>query len=150
MTRAPDGGPRRTRARSFDRQLASDLLAKGATLTEAARQLGCSRSALARWRKVETAAKGGGSAPAAPGRPWPTPPRDRLAGLRETLHDAIEAEVRSGNVRVILWLADRLKLIAPPDERTPEQGLQALLHGLSAEELREFEGLRDDDPADGA
>jgi small ligand-binding sensory domain FIST len=55
----------------------------------------------------------------------------------------IEAELKAGNVRVILWLADRLKLITPLGERTPEQELREILGGLSADELQEFEGLRD-------
>ena len=72
------------------------------------------------------------------------PERDRMEELRRAVHEAIEAEVRNGNVRVLLWLADRLKLITPPSERTPEQELRAILGGLSQDELQEFEGLRDD------
>ena len=59
------------------------------------------------------------------------------------MRDAIEAEVKRGNVRVLLWLADRLKLLTPPTERTPEQELREILGGLSQDELHEFEGLRD-------
>ena len=69
--------------------------------------------------------------------------RDRLGELRRAVHKAIEAEVRNNNVRVVLWLADRLKLITPPSERTPEQELREILDGLSADELSEFESLRD-------
>jgi hypothetical protein len=50
-------------------------------------------------------------------------------------------------VRVVLWLADRLKLVTPPSERTPTRELQALLGSLTTEELREFEELRDPEPA---
>ena len=66
--------------------------------------------------------------------------RDRNAELRRAVREAIEAEVKSGNVRVILWLADRLKLITPPSERTPERELREILGGLSQDELHEFEG----------
>ena len=69
--------------------------------------------------------------------------RDRNAELRRAVREAIEAEVKSGNVRVILWLADWLKLITPPSERTPERELREILGGLSQDELHEFEGLRD-------
>jgi len=69
------------------------------------------------------------------------PERDRMEDLRRAVHEAIEAEVLNGNVRVLLWLADRLKLITPPSERTPEQELRAILGGLSQDELKEFEGL---------
>jgi hypothetical protein len=71
------------------------------------------------------------------------PERDRMADLRRAVHEAIEAEVRNGNVRVLLWLADRLKLITPPSERTPEQELREILGGLSQDELKEFEELCD-------
>ena len=56
----------------------------------------------------------------------------------------IAREVGLGNVRVILWLADRLKLVTPPSQHTPEQELRQLLAGLTMEELREFETLRDE------
>jgi hypothetical protein len=110
------------------------------TIATVADRLGCSRAALARRRKHdavfqtwmarcrETAAE---------------PGNQRLADLRLTLHEAIEKEVCAGNVRVILWLADRLKLVTPPSERTPERELRQILGGLTQEELSEFEGLRD-------
>jgi hypothetical protein len=109
-------------------------------VTAVARQLGCSRSHLSRQRThdrlcqrwIEEAKEA-----------TTLPKRDRLGDLRRAVHDAIEAEVRNGNVRVLLWLADRLKLIAPPSERTPEQELREILGGLSQDELNEFEGLRD-------
>ena len=44
---------------------------------------------------------------------------------------------------MILWLADRLKLVTPPSERTPERELRQILGGLTSEELSEFEELRD-------
>lgn len=69
--------------------------------------------------------------------------RDRLGDLGRAVQAKIEDEVKAGNVRVILWLADRLKLITPPSERTPEQELRAILGGLSPDELRQFESLRD-------
>jgi hypothetical protein len=45
---------------------------------------------------------------------------------------------------VLLWLADRLKLITPPSEGTPDQELREILRGLTSEELREFESLQDE------
>jgi hypothetical protein len=47
-------------------------------------------------------------------------------------------------VRVILWLSDRLKLVTPPNEHTPDQELRRILDGLTSEELEEFEQLRDE------
>jgi hypothetical protein len=72
------------------------------------------------------------------------PDGERLADLRLKLQQAIENEVSKGNVRVILWLADRLKLVTPPSERTPDQELRQILGGLTPEELCEFEKLRDE------
>ena len=56
----------------------------------------------------------------------------------------IAGEVGAGNVRVILWLADRLKLVSPPNPQTPEHELRQLVAALTSEELREFESLRDE------
>jgi len=70
-------------------------------------------------------------------------PDERLAHLRQAVHRAIEEEVSKGTVRVVLWLADRLKLVTPPSERTPGEELRELLNGLTPEELREFESLRE-------
>jgi hypothetical protein len=47
-------------------------------------------------------------------------------------------------MRVVLWLADRLKLVIPPNEHTPDHELRRLLGGLTSEELMEFEQLRDE------
>ena len=46
--------------------------------------------------------------------------------------------------RVAMWLADRLKLVTPPNESTPDHELRQMLSALSPEELREFESLRDE------
>lgn len=140
MTGEPAPGCRRARTRPIDWRRGAELLARGATVADTARQIGCAPSTLSSKRKRD-----------AEFRRWLEefqPPRplgntERLADLRRVLHEAIETEVRKGNVRVILWLADRLKLVTPIDERTPEQELRALLGGLSQEELNEFESLRD-------
>ena len=100
--------------------------------------VGCSRSYLSRKRKHHPAFRRLiEQFEAIPGE------RDRIGELRLAVHAAIETEVKNGNVRVLLWLADRLKLITPPSERTPEQELRAILGGLGPDELREFESLQD-------
>lgn len=141
MNKEPEPrAPRRTARRVIDWHQAAELLAQGMTIADVARRLDCSRSALARRRRHDPVFQNWMArcreAAAEPGA-------QRLADLRLTLHQAIETEVRAGNVRVILWLADRLKLVTPPNERTPEQELRQILGGLTSEELREFEGLRD-------
>jgi hypothetical protein len=131
---------RRGFRRRVDWRHAARLVAHGTSLTEAARVVGCSRNQLSRRRNHDPIFQG-----------WVEESRrgaDELgapnAGLRRTLTAAIEAEVRAGNVRVILWLADRLKLLEPPSARTPDQALHDMLRGLSSDELQEFASLRDD------
>jgi hypothetical protein len=140
MTAAPKAGTRAAPCRP-DWRLAAQLLANGEPLAVVARTLRCSRSQLSRKRNhdplfqdlIEEFRRMG--------------PEERLARLRHAVHRAIDLAVADNNVRVVLWLADRLKLVTPPSERTPGEELRELLNGLSPEELREFESLRD---ADGA
>jgi hypothetical protein len=131
---------RRTMRRVIDWHRAAELLAQGMSTADVATRVGCSRSALARRRKHDSVfqtwmarCREAGAEPDGRG----------LADLRPTLHEAIEKEVRDGNLRVILWLADRLKLVTPPSERTSDQELRQILRGLTSEELSEFEALRD-------
>ena len=131
---------RRTLRRVVDWHRAAELLAQGMSTADVASRVGCSRSALARRRKHDAVfqtwtarCREDATEPDSPG----------LADLRPTLHRVIEKEVKNGNVRVILWLADRLKLVTPPSERTPDQELRQILGSLTSEELREFEALRD-------
>lgn len=132
------GAPARARP-AIDWRRAAELLARGTSVAETAGQVGCSRDHLARKRRRDPMfqrwiSESGERSPRS---------GDRMAGLRTALLEAIEKEVRTGNVRVILWLADRLKLVTPVDERTPEAELQELLGGLGPDELREFETLQD-------
>lgn len=142
MSAAAAAGSRRAGKRRIDWRRGAELLASGCSLDATAERIGCARRSLARKLRDDPEFR------ARVEEQRPPPPADdgkRIAALRRVLHDAIEAEVRGGNVRVILWLADRLKLVTPIDERTPEQELRDLLRGLSPDELREFEGLRDGD-----
>jgi hypothetical protein len=133
-------GARRAKSRAIDWRQAAELLVRGLPAAAVARQIGCSRSQLSRKRHHDAAFRRWLEEfqDAVNGRE-----RDRIGDLRLAVHAAIEAEVRNGNVRVILWLADRLKLITPLTERTPEQELSAIVGGLSPDELREFQSLRD-------
>jgi hypothetical protein len=142
MSKEPEPrAPRRPARRVIDWHQAAELLAQGATIAAAAARVGCSRSALARKRRHDPIFQN-----------WMASCREaaadsgdqRLVELRPTLQQAIAREVRTGNVRVVLWLADRLKLVTPPNERTPDEELQQILSGLTTEELREFESLRDE------
>jgi hypothetical protein len=132
---------RRTVRRVIDWHQAAELLAHGMSTAQAATRVGCSRGALARRRKHDPAFQ---SWMARCREAGAAPDGERLADLRLKLQQAIENEVSKGNVRVILWLADRLKLVTPPSERTPDQELRQILGGLTPEELCEFEKLRDE------
>jgi hypothetical protein len=136
MTAAHEAGKAAAPCRP-DWRRAAQLLAYGDGIATTARTLNCSRSQLSRKRNHDPVFQS-----------WIEEfrrlgPDDRLAQLRHAVHRAIEKEVGKSNVRVVLWLADRLNLVTPPSERTPGQELRDLLNGLSQEELREFESLRD-------
>lgn len=126
-----------------DWRLAAQLLANDEPLAVVARILKCSRSQLSHKRNhdplfqdlIEEFRR--------------MSPEERLARLRHSVQRAIERAVAGDNVRVVLWLADRLKLVTPPDERTPGGELRQLLGGLSPEELKEFESLREPGEAAG-
>lgn len=123
-----------------DWRMAAELLARGVSIAETARQCGCSRSQLSRRRNHDPLFQS-----------WieaceiSLPPvRERKIGsLRQRLHDAIDAEVQDGNVRVILWLADRLKLVNPSDKEKPVSALDDLLRAMTDQDIKEFEQLKD-------
>lgn len=140
MIAAPAGAARPAARRSIDWRKAAELLARGVPAATVARRLGCSRSQLSRRRNHDPVFQ---SWMAEHRRSDHGPDQDPMTDLRQMLRQAIENEVRAGNVRVILWLADRLQLVTPPGERTPEQELRALLGSLSPDELGEFARLRD-------
>lgn len=132
--------PRRPARRVVEWRLAAELLAQGMTMAEAAARIGCSYGALARRRRHDSSFQS-----------WVARARERAADvepqrfedLRPAIHRVIVREVGLGNVRVTVWLADRLKLVTPPSRQTPERELRQLLTGLTTEELLEFESLRD-------
>jgi hypothetical protein len=142
MSREPEPcAPRRPAHRAVDWQRAAEFLAQGMTTQEAAARVGCSRNTLERKRRHDSTFQS-----------WMARPREsavdgggqRFDDLRPAIHQVIAREIGSGNVRVILWLADRLKLVTPLSQQTPEQELRQLLAELTTEELREFETLRDE------
>jgi hypothetical protein len=142
MTAAHEAGKRAAPCHP-DWRRAAQLLAYGDPVAAVAEKIGCSRSQLSRRRNHDPVF-----------RAWieefrQMGPDERLAHLRQAVHRAIEEEVSKGTVRVVLWLADRLKLVTPLSERTPGQELSELLNGLSQEELREFESLRESEAPSG-
>jgi len=140
MTVDLDGGAAPTGRPRIDWRKAAELVAKGTPPAAVVSEVGCSRRQLSRRLNHDTLFQGwvDDLRQAAIERE-----RNRIGELGRAVQSAIEVEVKKGNVRVILWLADRLKLITPPSEGTPEQELREILRGLSSDELREFESLRD-------
>jgi hypothetical protein len=134
-------GAARTGRRRIDWRKAAELVAEGAPPGAIIGQVGCSRRQLSRRLNHDTVFQG-----------WVEElrqaaierERSRIGELGRAVQTAIEVEVKKGNVRVLLWLADRLKLITPPSEGTPDQELREILRGLSSDELREFESLQDE------
>ena len=134
MTAAPRGGKAVAPCRP-DWRLAAQLLANGEPRAIVAKTLRCSRSQLSRKRNHDPLFQDLIAEFRAMG------PEERLVRLRHAVHRAIDLAVANQNVRVVLWLADRLRLVTPPDERTPADELREMLNGLSADELSEFESL---------
>jgi len=123
-----------------DWRMAAELLARGLSIAETARQVGCSRSQLSRRRNHDEVF-----------RSWieaceislPAVRERKIGSLRQRLHDAIDAEVQGGNVRVILWLADRLKLVTPVDKEKSTSSLDDLLRAMTDQDIKEFESLKE-------
>ena len=141
MAGEPSVGSGRSRPRPIDWPDAARLLAEGLSLGAVAERVGCSKRHLSRKKNRDPVFIGW--IKNAERRPPEDVAQDEFADLRLAVRRAIEAEVRGGNVRVILWLADRLKLVVAPDERPPERQLDRLLKDLSPAELDEFHALRD-------
>jgi hypothetical protein len=142
MSKEPEPRARRRAARrAIDWPRAAELLGQGLTIAAVADRLGCSRTTLARRRRQNPAFR---ARPSRSPEAQPEAETAQLGGLGGNVHCAVADEVRVTNVRVMLWLADRLKLVSPPNQNTPEAELRALLSALSPEELKEFEALRDE------
>jgi transposase-like protein len=132
---------RRAGKRVIDRNRAAGLLTQGMTVAAVAEHIGWSRNTLSdRQRRdpdFETSL--------ADDRETQVSEEGReLAEMRQPLEQAVVNQVRGGNLRVLLWLADRLKLGTPPNELTSDQELREMLAGLTSEELSEFAALRDE------
>jgi transcriptional regulator with XRE-family HTH domain len=99
--------PQPRRATAVDWGRIVELLAQGVSTMDVARRVGCSRQTvwkvLRRSRALEEALDDAETE-------LGVNARLRLRGLRPLLADSLAAEVDKGNVRVILWLADRLHL----------------------------------------
>lgn len=117
------------------------LTAKGVRTSEILEAVGCSRSQLRRRQKQcrlfralvgqlqkELARTADESGPSEP---------DDLS-LDQVVRTQLEQEISNGNIKVALWLAERLRLFAPdPDEGTDET-LRRLLESMTPDERSAF------------
>ncbi len=68
-------------------------------------------------------------------------PREAYERFCKLVYAHLERQVRSGNLKVLMWIADRMKLVRPPDVDAPELELQRLLRTLSEEQRAEIRAL---------
>jgi hypothetical protein len=70
---------------------------------------------------------------------------DKMVGhdfLKEKILEALEHEIETGNVRVMLWLADKLGVVNETTARS-ERSIADILDGLTPEDLEEYKRLGD-------
>jgi len=100
--------------RPLDWALAAEMLAEGCSTAEVAHRLGCSRGHV--WRVLGKSDAFRARYAASRARSF-AEAGTVLDGLRGEVAETIKREVMTGNIRVTLWLADRLGLVgrAAPD-----------------------------------
>jgi hypothetical protein len=130
----------RRKPRQIDWRRAAELLVENKSVSAVAREIGCSRSAISRRRNHDPIFQDWMERLRSLAKP---DPEERVAELRRSLHTAIVEQIGKGNARIILWLAERLNLVPAPGAPTPVEELRGLLGNLSADELAQFEDLRD-------
>ncbi len=117
---------------------AARLLAAGLTPAEVARFVGVKPSQIrARLQRVK-AFRDTVEEYRAAGRTHPAAAYEHLSRL---VYVQLEREVRAGNLRVLLWVADRLKLVRPLEADPARGELAGLLASLSPQEREELAGL---------
>ncbi len=115
---------------------AARLLAAGLPTNEIAGRIGCSRSQLYRrrtgcalFRALVRAYEAG--APA-------DPEIDEAAPIEARVRRKLEAEIADGNLKVALWLAERLRLFAPESRKGAEDTIRQLMESMTPLERAAF------------
>jgi hypothetical protein len=127
---------RRAARRVIDWPQAAELLAQGLTIATVAERVGCAPTTLARKRRQDPAFR---DRLTRCRTPEPKPEGSRLPDLRSTLQRAIADQVGTGNVRVILWLAERLKLVT---RRTNARRSRSCVRSSTTSPRRSFASSR--------
>ncbi|RME21082.1 MAG: hypothetical protein D6806_15310 [Deltaproteobacteria bacterium] len=111
------------------------LLAAGLTEAEVAELVGCEvrtlRARITRWGGLEQVV-------ARYREECAENPRETYRRLVELVYAHLERQVRSGNLRVLLWVADRLKLVRPVEADNEPDPLEERLAAL-AEDDEDFD-----------
>ena len=68
-------------------------------------------------------------------------PRQAYERLCRLVYAHLERQVRCGNLRVLLWIADRLKLVRPAEVDVAEAEVARLIEGLSESQREELARL---------
>ncbi len=137
-SREAAGRDRRSSDNEVDWEDVARLLAAGLSHREVCELAGCSPSRLktklarsATFREAVQRHR----------RETPEEPAVMYDRLRRLVYTHLERLARSGNLRVLLWIADKLKLVQPIDKAAPELELRSILENLSDEEFAQFEAL---------
>jgi len=125
---------------SIDWSHAAWLTARGAPPREIIAAVGCSRSQLRRRQKscdlfkALVARLKAEAAPTAGGA-------ERMAtaqSLDQVVRTQVEQEISNGNIKVALWLAERLRLFSPDLNDGTDDTLRRLLDSMTPEERAAF------------
>ncbi len=115
---------------------AARLAAAGRPPREITERVGCSRSQFHRRMASCSLFRGLVAAYAARGQAGPAEPD---AGSIETkVRQKVVDEVAEGNLKVALWLAERLRLFTPDDEDSPDETIQRLMESMTPLERAAF------------
>ncbi len=129
----------------IDWSKAAWLTASGARAVDICRTVGCSRSQLRRrqrrcglfgalaeqYGRVIAAVDGQQGADAGRRRAEERP-------LADTVRDKLEQEIIDGNIKVALWLAERLRLFSPEDKDGTDATLRRILDSMTEAERQAF------------
>jgi hypothetical protein len=126
---------------AIDWSKAAWLMASGARPGEIAKAVGCSRSQLLRRRQgcglfralVEQYALGLAEVDGIAGET-----DDGHLHLAETVRAHLEREIIDGNLKVSMWLAERLRLFSPADKAGTDGTLRRLLESMTEAERAAF------------
>ena len=115
---------------------AARLAATGLPHREISERVGCSRSQLYRRMAGCALFKALVAAYAAADRSEPT--AEDVASIETRVRRKVVDEVAEGNVKVALWLAERLRLFTPDSEDSPEDTIQRLMESMTPLERAAF------------